>query len=118
MPEIDEKTLDRLSDVVKKVAEREDARIKRKGNHEFRALTPQQEEFCQIFVKSGGDAHRAWEGAGYSVRGKFWKVEASRMKSKHHILKRINDIRSEYVGEAGIDDSIVTGKQWKRANCD
>jgi hypothetical protein len=107
--EIDLKTIEKLEKTVAKAGKT----AAKKAHAEAKAgrmLTDQQEMFCQLFVKYGGDYKKAWTEAGYSTEGKYWFNEASKMRSRPHIWRRIEELRQVLTGEAGIDEQWILTK--------
>lgn len=73
----------------------------------FKPLTESQEKLAQLLVKYGGDARRAYTEAGYSTAGKTWEVEALKLARLPKIKARVEDLRRELAGQAGIDETWV-----------
>ena len=107
--EIDHQTLLNLEKSVT-VAARNAAKAREKEIKKERRLNEQQEEFCQLFVKYGGDHRRAYAEAGYSTDGKTWQVEAARMKSRPNVFRRIQELREVLLGSAEIDEAWILRK--------
>lgn len=109
MVDIDLESIDKIQKSVELAAKMEAKRAKKEMRKD-RMLTDQQEMFCQLFVKYGGDYKKAWTEAGYSTEGKYWYTEASKMRSKPHIWRRIEELRQSLVGESGINQDWILAK--------
>jgi len=70
-------------------------------------INEKQELFCQLVVKYGGDAKRAYEEAGYSTVGKTWTTAASKMKHEPKLKARVAELRKSLAKSVGIDEGWV-----------
>ena len=73
----------------------------------MRELTPQQEKFCQEYVKTG-NASKSYIAAGYGASGS--RQNAARLISKDYIKERLNELKEMQTKKFLIDKAFITEK--------
>ena len=73
----------------------------------MRELTPQQEKFCQEYIKTG-NAYKSYIAVGYASKGA--RAASSKLLTKVYIKQRLQELKEMQTKKFLIDKAFITEK--------